>query len=889
MKWQIGVKSKAVDKHAHVVTYEGRSYYRMYKQSDVDDKGVSNTVPTSAIHPYYPPCTSLYESLSTTALSAYSAELGFKPLPVNGVVTIPAVEQWMQIEFEGEKLFDYAMFKFEKPGNYGGFFTKTIRLLNNNLLFDYLGDHEKLFTIGESDQHTFYTDSGTYCLRYTGKDKIFVIQAQPGAIYTPSPLPPGVTPTPTPTPTAPGGAGLPTGTEFWSNATWPSSGTESLLMWLDSAKFDSLSSTSGIPVNNSPINKWVDRSTNGYELEGNKDRGVDAPQYQPKYKIIGQGINKGPGLQFNRRFRGQSSMLRYAEPGVSNDYQATFIVANTPASFTRGNPEQALVTGATSDGGVQSAQGQMFTVAPFRNHWNAIDINCPGAMCARNSTIYSDTYSGGDGGQYYQTGLAVPDNQSVIPRPLGVLYEGIRTNGLPAYINGLCVGVELSMLRGVEKGWEGMVGEIIILNEQPTDQLRQEIEGYLAWKWGLVPFLPADHPWALQPPYKQDPTPLPPTPEPTETPVAVTPAPTPLPKIEPVGVNVVSPQQLYDTLALRQGYATLWTGGKYESEWEDVERNIRTASSNDTLLNLIKDSNRHIVNTLVTQLKPDITAPWHSAGYDQLDVDCPGSGNTVIRHGYPQDWVDNVKSRLMYCLASIKSGNAAYRDRTLFDILDDDTWRLFTRSVMQPTDDNISAVESLLDTLLLISRPSYSYNHLDIDINMTALYALPGDPTNPPPVSWRNLQGIEFDNRVSRWDVVLDLMFDSNTNLFWQKPVQIQDTTVEITVDLPGLRANQSGFDNTTDLRWKVNVEIGDISAKRAMYSSAIQTLPTTTPDYISNNVQSIHIPSIDGCNFKITPYMGQWPGANTNDIIASANQGFFPKLLCRVDREVII
>lgn len=882
MKWQIGVKSQAVDKNAHVVKYQGKSYYRLYKRGNTDDTGASNTVATSAIHAYYPPCRSLYGSISTNALSAYSAELGFKQLPVNGVVTVPSIEQWMQVEFEGKRHGDYAMIKFVKPGDYGGFFTKTIRLLNNNLLFDYLGPAEKLFTIGEPEETTFITDSGTYCIRYTGVDKIFVIQATPGVAYDPT-LP---TPTPSPTPTGPASERGPNGVDYFANASWPSSGTDSLLMWFDTSLYESLCSSAGIPINNSPINKWIDRSANGYELLGNLEQGVDAPQYQPKYIPVGHGINKGPSLRFEQRFRGQSSMLRYAEEGISNDYQATFIICDTPTTFTRGNPEQGLVTGATSQGGVLAANGNMFTVAPFRNHWNAIDINCPGAMCTRAATIYSDTYNGGDAGQYYVTGLPVPDNQPIIPKPNGVLYEGIRTNGLPAYVNGLSVGAHLSLTTGIEKAWIGNIGEIIILNKEPDQQLRQEIEGYLAWKWGLVEFLPIDHPWKNEPPYAQQPTPLPPTPEPTATPAV--PEPTPLPPLEPVGVNVVTPQQLYDTLATRQGYATLWTGGMYEDDWKEVELAIQQATSNDTLLNLIKDSNKHMMDKLVSMSNLNTTQSWRTKGFDQLDVDCPGSGNTTLRHGYPDDYADNVRSRLMYCLASIKSGSAANRDKTLFNILNDDTWRLFTRSVMNPTEQDIAAVEHQLNTLLLINRPSYNYNHLDMDINMTALYSLPGDPTNPGPNMWKNLQGIEFDSRVTRYDIVLELMYDANTHLFWQKPVQIEDTTVEITVDLPGLNANQLGYTNTTDLRWKVNVEIGDQSARKAIFSSTMQELPVTLPEYISNNVNSIRIPSIDGCNYRITPYMGQWPGEDTNSIIQAANQGVLPKILCRVDREVI-
>ncbi len=44
------------------------------------------------------------------------------------------------------------------------------------------------------------------------------------------------------------------------------------------------------------------------------------------------------------------------------------------------------------------------------------------------------------------------------------------------------------------------LGEILIFNRTITSIERQEIEGYLAWKWGLQGSLPQTHPWKLFPP-----------------------------------------------------------------------------------------------------------------------------------------------------------------------------------------------------------------------------------------------------------------------------------------------------------------------------------------------------------------------------------------------------
>jgi hypothetical protein len=49
--------------------------------------------------------------------------------------------------------------------------------------------------------------------------------------------------------------------------------------------------------------------------------------------------------------------------------------------------------------------------------------------------------------------------------------------------------------------WLGTVGEIIIYNSVLGNTQRQQIEGYLAWKWGLTASLSNAHPYALVPGY----------------------------------------------------------------------------------------------------------------------------------------------------------------------------------------------------------------------------------------------------------------------------------------------------------------------------------------------------------------------------------------------------
>ena len=44
--------------------------------------------------------------------------------------------------------------------------------------------------------------------------------------------------------------------------------------------------------------------------------------------------------------------------------------------------------------------------------------------------------------------------------------------------------------------WNGLIGEIILFNSALTTPQRQQVEGYLAWKWGLQSSLPSTHAYA---------------------------------------------------------------------------------------------------------------------------------------------------------------------------------------------------------------------------------------------------------------------------------------------------------------------------------------------------------------------------------------------------------
>jgi hypothetical protein len=47
----------------------------------------------------------------------------------------------------------------------------------------------------------------------------------------------------------------------------------------------------------------------------------------------------------------------------------------------------------------------------------------------------------------------------------------------------------------LERFFVGDIYEVLVYTSVPTQLQRQQVEGYLAWKWGLQATLPANHPY----------------------------------------------------------------------------------------------------------------------------------------------------------------------------------------------------------------------------------------------------------------------------------------------------------------------------------------------------------------------------------------------------------
>jgi len=82
------------------------------------------------------------------------------------------------------------------------------------------------------------------------------------------------------------------------------------------------------------------------------------------------------------------------------------------------------------------------------------------------------------------------------------LTSGVRHDLL--FSNGWGVGASLRRAPApdsiVEFAWDGAICEVIAIKDEVSDETREKLEGYLAWKWGLTASLPVGHPYKLEPP-----------------------------------------------------------------------------------------------------------------------------------------------------------------------------------------------------------------------------------------------------------------------------------------------------------------------------------------------------------------------------------------------------
>lgn len=903
-RYIIAVKSNKVG-HANFVKYRGDCYYRMYKN------GVVNTVPTSAVTPFYPnqPC---FDSpaLTSMPLCCASCTDGESQLFTDGMIQIPDQDKSLQFRFNPTKDKDFGYLQLMFGEN---FETKTLQLCGEYLVFDRMGKNEHVFHV-DSHPHayTFTSNVNYYCLNYVAKGSyVFTMSVDSTGLGSTITIPPDiVTPTPTPTPTHPVGYepdSGPDGKNYYATMWWPTSGEVDLLAWYDAAHLDSVE----LDTDNESIMALKTRWVNGPTLRSIEFDAPDKNKFnirRPRIKTTG-GVGGGPSINFkiDGEFGGQYLSTDITDLTTRYDIRALFVVASwdhPQFNSERFPTYNGLITGTYN---TKQQDSNLMVGAWTYNIWMASSRRSPTRMIAKS--VYSH-----DRGDYYVNGCLIDEGNGQSGAVIGqyvtgykdaTLHTGINITGQPTNTPGICLGGEYCLTNGAQRGWYGNVAEVIMLTSEPTKEQQDDIEGYLAWKWGLAEHLCKTHKWKLTPPVPLPPTPTPKPPPPTPTPTSLP----PLPRGVPVGVNQVTMTQLLDVVSQRTHPATLWIGGYYDYEWETMTKRLSLLSS-DSLVQALSSNVSSVIQGLNTSTV-DITQSWRSHIYMQDDVDC-GTANKVIKLGLPEGSIDEVDNRVMYCLDHINAGDSINMGKTLLEVtqhiqLDDNPdpvnsptlWNLFVNTIYNvdaktgintvkySTDQynrHLEVLEDKINIPFLIETPSFSYNTLqDFQTPLTTIYRIPA-PTHSMLISNQSMSGLRLAAHTTRVDLVIDLVYEDL--VLWNDKVYFDDgVTVDVSVSLPGANADLTDYVNQVgDLEWKINVEVTDNKQSMGSYQSITGFLPKQPGLFIPGHIKRVHA-SLGDYLYSVTPYAGDFRAQSSDEIISNISKGKYPRLFVRIDR----
>jgi hypothetical protein len=242
------------------------------------------------------------------------------------------------------------------------------------------------------------------------------------------------------------------------------------VMWLDGADPNN---TGTPPANGATISTWTDKSGNG-----NSASGGTSPTYNSR------GINNLGVVSFNGTSHVMNSQDLYG-----NRSFVVFSVVKRQASISS---QTGFLSGSTT-----------------------FDLNKNLHLVWRTNTNLAMGFYSND--LEYLTFPTYTGNASTEPAYLITWYYTSGTRQI--YVNGTLVASDTNSTNLISSAgmilgkysssfWCGFIGELLTYNAVLTTTQRQQIEGYLAWKWGLQANLPGTHPYKQAPVYQLPPFPL---------------------------------------------------------------------------------------------------------------------------------------------------------------------------------------------------------------------------------------------------------------------------------------------------------------------------------------------------------------------------------------------
>ena len=243
-------------------------------------------------------------------------------------------------------------------------------------------------------------------------------------------------------------------------------------LWMDGAD------TTTMTTSGTTVTQWRDKSGLGYNttviggapaLTANAINGLSAISFNGSSYMTGCNANTTATASF--------FLIATLASGQGANQQYTSAYA-----FSRN------VAGAADYNEVQSINGLFcqnaatsLAMSPQRNTFNGPTYTLSNYNTAfMHTTVCNGTTMAG-----YGNGTSLGTTSSTGNFAITFYNIGSQTSQSPIFYNYY---------------WTGYVGELIAFNNALSDSQRQQIEGYLAWKWGLQSSLPSNHPYLNVPP-----------------------------------------------------------------------------------------------------------------------------------------------------------------------------------------------------------------------------------------------------------------------------------------------------------------------------------------------------------------------------------------------------
>jgi hypothetical protein len=224
------------------------------------------------------------------------------------------------------------------------------------------------------------------------------------------------------------------------------------------------------------VSTWKDKSGHGYTAS------IYAVGYST-YNYLSPVYQNG-GLYFN-------NTAYYANMSTGSMY-GLVIPYTSGLTINQTNITVFMVTKPDYSKGFYAAPVCLYTSGGGSGYWSALNLNQ-----STYPTEYYIDYPIGPGGGYFAFYNTVLTTKSIttftVSSSAAYIYENgaVDQSTTYSYSSPYTTANDLNVGGTTNRGFPGYIYEVVVYNTALADSDRQQVEGYLAWKWGIT--LPSGH------------------------------------------------------------------------------------------------------------------------------------------------------------------------------------------------------------------------------------------------------------------------------------------------------------------------------------------------------------------------------------------------------------